>query len=148
MWDDSTSWDDSTVWNDTDELDAVTVTETTITKLLAPVVSPSLANYMQKVQTLTISDQTESFSWPGLVPAGHALQSVYVAEANSIATTMKCGTSSDGDQWFGVTSIAAGAVTSIPVGKAISMTSDSDMYVTLTSTGFSLNIYFLIIKLF
>lgn len=147
MWFDENNWYDVNDWTDTEVLIEPTVTEVTIVPaVIAPVerVTEALKDKTLVVSTGEITDAAEMSN---AVPAGHMLLYVIVEETAGNATTVKVGTTIGGDEIVTATSCAASSITSIHVGRLLSMSADTTVHVTFTTgTGFECDIYLVILK--
>lgn len=147
MWDDSTCWIDETYWTDTDELAPVTVT--TVIKAIPRVdVSRIVTSQAPTFDRSSAGEITATTEIKDAIKAGYALIDVFVVENNGEPCTIKGGTTAGGDDWFTSTGLTSPGITSIPVDKMLSTSSDLSLHITVTSgAGFSLDVYCLTSKI-
>lgn len=147
MWFDENNWLDTNDWTDTEVLIEPTDTEVTVVPaIIAPVerVTEALKGKTMVISTGEITDAAE---FSNGVPAGHMFLYLIIEETAGNATTVKAGTTIGGDEIVTATACAASSITSIHVGRLLSMSADTTIHVTFTTgTGFECDIYLVILK--
>jgi len=148
-WSDYINWDDTAAWSDTDELAAITSTETTNTTI-NPLEAGPMTTIIENIGLMRKSSGaiTADIELATIIPKGYLLETVVIKETAGNACTVKGGSTSGGAEWWAATACGASAITTITVNKLLDDTNDTSVFLTFTAgSSYSIDIYFFIVNL-